>query len=92
MGLQEQRFRILVQPGIVPSDVEPAPLHMRHAMGSSHVREKRKSIRAMEIFAVMVDLIDLNVGQSFNTSKQRANGTTVLMSDNGVKVSFWKLS
>ncbi|KEF60738.1 arylsulfatase [Exophiala aquamarina CBS 119918] len=88
--LRGRRLKSLIEKGIVPSDVVPAPLH---TLGTTPWAElpkddQVKSCRAMEIFAAMVDLIDVNVGrviEYLKSTDELDNTFIVFMSDNGAE-------
>ncbi|KAK6383529.1 hypothetical protein LTS17_002821 [Exophiala oligosperma] len=90
MGLRNRRLKSMIEKAIVPNDVEPAPLH---TLGSKPwdeftKEEQAKSSRAMEIFAAMVDLIDVNVGRVIDylrSTDELDNTLIAFMSDNGAE-------
>ncbi|VUC27306.1 unnamed protein product [Clonostachys rosea] len=89
-GLRERRLRSMIEKGIVPADVEPAPLHTAGTKPWSEMdeEERKKSSRAMEVFAAMVDLIDVNVGRVVEYLRETGeldNTFIVIMSDNGAE-------
>ncbi|KAJ5579802.1 arylsulfatase [Penicillium hispanicum] len=90
LALRDRRLRGLIEKGIVPADVEPAPLHTLNTTPWAELPEdeQRKSCRAMEIFAAMVDLIDVNVGRVrdyLESTGEWDNTFVVFMSDNGAE-------
>jgi len=90
MGLRNRRLKSLTEKGIVPKDVEPAPIHTLDTIPWAELskEEQAKSCRAMEIFAAMVDLIDVNVGrvvEYLKSTDELDNTFIVFMSDNGAE-------
>ncbi|KIX05524.1 uncharacterized protein Z518_06396 [Rhinocladiella mackenziei CBS 650.93] len=90
LGLRERRLKSLINNGLVPSDVEPAPLHYLNTTPWADLdeHEKAKSCRAMEIFAAMVDLIDVNIGrvlEHLKSTDELDNTLMIFMSDNGAE-------
>lgn len=89
-ALRLQRLKSLIRNKIVPEDVEPAPLHMLGTEPWENLSEmdKKKSSRAMEVFAAMVDLIDVNVGRVLDYLEETGeldNTFIAFMSDNGAE-------
>lgn len=62
---RDRRVQRLVELGLVPPDVVPAPLHtLRETPFDQMTTEQQKrSCRAMEVYAAMVDVIDQNLGE-----------------------------
>jgi arylsulfatase len=90
LALRDRRLHGLIEKGIVSADVEPAPLHTLDTTPWAELpeEEQRKSSRAMEIFAAMVDLIDVNVGrvrEYLESTGEWDNTFVVCMSDNGAE-------
>jgi arylsulfatase A-like enzyme len=85
-----RRLKSFIKLSLVSEDVEPASLH---TMGTKSweefgQEERQKSARAIEIFAAMVDLIDVNVGRVYSyleSTGELDNTLIVFMSDNGVE-------
>ncbi|TPX11835.1 uncharacterized protein E0L32_007572 [Thyridium curvatum] len=89
-ALRDRRLKSLVEKGIVPADVEPAPMHMLGTTPWADLPEdkQRESSRAMEVFAAMVDLIDVNIGrvrEHLERTGEWDNTFVVFMSDNGAE-------
>jgi arylsulfatase len=90
LGLRGRRLESLIKKGLVPADVEPAPLHMLGTTAWAELpeEERKKSCRTMETFAAMVDLIDVNVGRVVDYLKETGeldNTFIAFMSDNGAE-------
>lgn len=90
LGLRNRRLKSLIEKEIVPRDVEAAPLHTLGTTPWAELpkEEQAKSCRAMEIYAAMVDLIDVNVGRivEYLKSTNELDSTfVVFMSDNGAE-------
>ncbi|KAK6843429.1 arylsulfatase [Apiospora arundinis] len=90
VALREQRLKALIEKGIVPLDVEAAPLHTLDTTPWEELtdKERQKSARHMEVFAAMVDLIDYNVGRVLDLLKETGeldSTFVVFMSDNGAE-------
>lgn len=90
LALRDRRLKSLIENGLVPPDVEPAPLHMLGTIpwGELPEDEQKKSCRAMETYAAMVDLIDVNVGRVLKyleSTNELDNTFIVFMSDNGAE-------
>lgn len=89
-ALRLQRLNALRRKGLVAEDVEPAPvIGMGTATWEDMTEEERqKSSRAMEVFAAMVDEVDVNLGRvlDYLRSTDELDNTFVLfMSDNGAE-------
>ncbi|CAK7242823.1 MAG: hypothetical protein STHCBS139747_004325 [Sporothrix thermara] len=87
---RDRRVQRLVELGLVPKDVDPAPLHtMRETPWDEMTDEQRQhSCRAMEIYAAMVDLIDVNMGKLrayLEEIDELDNTFIVFISDNGAE-------
>ena len=90
MVLRNRRLNSLIEKGLVPADVEPAPLHTLGTTPWENLSEgeRQKSSKSMEVFAAMVDLIDVNVGRVCDYLQQigELDNTFILfMSDNGAE-------
>ncbi|KAK6069309.1 arylsulfatase [Seiridium cupressi] len=88
--LRERRLEALIQRGLVPSDVEPAPMvgEVAKEWPDLDADEKKHSARRMETYAAMVDLIDQHLGRviSYLEETGELDNTFVLfMSDNGAE-------
>ncbi|KAI2629685.1 putative arylsulfatase [Hypoxylon sp. NC1633] len=90
VALRDQRLRSMTEKGLVPPDVEPAPLHSLGTKPWAELpeEEKRISSRAMEVYAAMVDLIDVNIGRVrayLEETGELDNTFIIFMSDNGAE-------
>ncbi|KAI5862139.1 putative arylsulfatase [Durotheca rogersii] len=90
VALRDRRLKSLVEKGLVPADVDPAPLQMPKTKpwGELSEEEKLKSSRAMEVYAAMVELIDVNIGRVrtyLEKTGELDNTFIVFMSDNGAE-------
>ncbi|KAI1780047.1 putative arylsulfatase [Hypoxylon cercidicola] len=90
IALRDSRLQSLIEKGLVPPDVEPASLHMLNTKPWEEMsdEEKRKSSRAMEVYAAMVDLIDVNIGRVrtyLEETGELDNTFIAFMSDNGAE-------
>ena len=86
-ALRSKRLQRLVHMGIIPKDVEPAPVTVEQWKTMSEM-ERAESARKMEVFAAMVDLIDQHIGRVIDTleAKGELDNTFILfMSDNGAE-------
>ncbi|KAH8893560.1 putative arylsulfatase [Thozetella sp. PMI_491] len=88
--LRERRLQSLIAGGLVPEDVEPAPLHTLGTGSWEELSPEEKTIssRAMETFAGMVDCLDENIGRIYDYLKESGeldNTFVVFMSDNGAE-------
>lgn len=94
-ALREKRIARLKELGLIGKDVKPHPIipedtaHAYHAEGEDmSEEEKKKSTRAMECFAGMVDNMDQNIGRvmDYLESTGELDDTLVIfMSDNGAE-------
>ncbi|KKK25374.1 arylsulfatase [Aspergillus ochraceoroseus] len=89
-ALTQSRLKNLKKLGIVPPNAEAAPPcgSLGKSWDEMGNEERKKSARAMEIFAAMVETIDDNVGRvlDYLTSTGELDNTFVLfMSDNGAE-------
>ncbi|SPO01820.1 probable Arylsulfatase [Cephalotrichum gorgonifer] len=85
--LRGKRLQKLVDMGIIPKDVEPAPVTVEQWKSMSEA-ERAESARKMEVFAAMVDVIDQNIGRVIDCleAKGELDNTFILfMSDNGAE-------
>lgn len=86
-ALRSKRLQRLIDLGIVSKDVEPAPM-TGERWNSMTDEERAKSARQMEVFAAMVDLIDVHVGRVIDRlekSGELDNTFILFMSDNGAE-------
>ncbi|KAF5719121.1 Arylsulfatase [Fusarium mundagurra] len=86
-ALRKRRLANLVKLGLISEDTEPAPLTVE-LWDKMSPTEKAESARKMEVYAAMVDLIDVNVGRvvDYLDSIDELDNTFVLfMSDNGAE-------
>ncbi|KAL8343176.1 hypothetical protein RB598_004497 [Gaeumannomyces tritici] len=90
VALRDRRLRSLVSKGLVPPDVEPAPMHMLDTRPWDELSddERNTSSRTMEVYAAMVDLVDVNVGRVLDyldSTGELDDTFVVFMSDNGAE-------
>ncbi|KAK3192264.1 hypothetical protein K4F52_001477 [Lecanicillium sp. MT-2017a] len=90
VALRDQRLQSLIEKGLVPEDVVPAPMHMLGTTAWKDLPEhdRKVSCRTMEVFAAMVDLIDVNIGrvmQYLEDTGELDNTCIIFMSDNGAE-------
>ncbi|GAB1728819.1 hypothetical protein NU195Hw_g6557t1 [Hortaea werneckii] len=88
--LRERRLQRMKELGLCPSDVEPHPVVADEVRQWAELtsEEKRKSSKAMEVFAGMVECIDANVGKVVNYLEETGeldNTFVCFMSDNGAE-------
>lgn len=86
-ALRTKRLQRLIDLGIVPKDVEPAPMTAER-WNSMSVDERAESSRQMEVFAAMVDSIDSNIGRVIDhleSTGELDNTFILFMSDNGAE-------
>ena len=89
-ALQDRRLKQLQRLGLVPEGVEAAPIT---DMGTKHwaemtIDERQKSSKAMEIFAAMVDQVDVHFGRVLGylrSTDELDNTFIVFISDNGAE-------
>ncbi|GLB04678.1 hypothetical protein AtubIFM57258_010695 [Aspergillus tubingensis] len=90
LALRTRRLHSLIKNGLVPADVDPAPIITLNTTPWDDLPpdEKAKSSRAMEIYAAMVDLMDVNIGRVrdyLQSIDEWDNTFVVFMSDNGAE-------
>jgi arylsulfatase A-like enzyme len=88
--LREKRLQSLKDLGMIAQDVEPHPVVADEVKEWKDMtaEEKANSCRAMEIFAAMVEVIDVNVGKIMNYLEETGeldNTFVVFLSDNGAE-------
>lgn len=88
--LRQKRLARLIELGLVPKDVEPAPMTgiLDPDWDQLSPEERALSARKMETFAAMVHLIDTNlqrVMDSLEASGELDNTFILFMSDNGAE-------
>lgn len=86
-ALRTKRLQRLIELGIIDKDVEPAPVPVEQWEKMTPA-ERAESARKMEVFAAMVDLIDVNIGRVIDHLKKidEFDNTFILfMSDNGAE-------
>ncbi|KAL9574581.1 hypothetical protein ACKAV7_001446 [Fusarium commune] len=86
-ALRKRRLANLVELGLISEDSEPAPMTVE-LWDKMSPTEKAESARKMEVYAAMVDLIDVNIGRvvDYLDSVDELDNTFVLfMSDNGAE-------
>ncbi|KAK2589582.1 hypothetical protein QQS21_012742 [Conoideocrella luteorostrata] len=89
-ALRLKRLKRLREFGMVSEDVEPHPVVAEEVKEWSSLteEEKKNSCRAMEVFAAMVECIDVNVGKVIDFLEQTGeldNTFVCFMSDNGAE-------
>ncbi|OKL57889.1 Arylsulfatase [Talaromyces atroroseus] len=91
-ALRLKRLRRLIDLGLVPKDIEPAPvvgpLHLDPEWTQKTLEEKMLSARKMKVFAAMLDELDQNLGRviSYLEQTNELDNTFILfMSDNGAE-------
>ncbi|RKL46125.1 Arylsulfatase [Fusarium proliferatum] len=87
VALRKRRLANLVKLGLISEDTEPAPMTVE-LWDKMSPAEKAESARKMEVYAAMVDLIDVNIGRvvDYLDSVDELENTFVLfMSDNGAE-------
>jgi arylsulfatase len=87
-ALRLKRLAKLQELGLVPKDITPHPVVADEvkAWAEMSADERAKSARAMEVFAAMVECIDVNVGKVYDfleKSGELDNTFVCFMSDNG---------
>ncbi|KAK4984095.1 hypothetical protein LTR50_006837 [Elasticomyces elasticus] len=89
-ALRLRRLRRLKEMGLVGEDVEAHPVVADEVKAWDDMRpdEKAKSCRAMEVFAAMVECIDVNVGKVVDYLRETGeldNTFVCFLSDNGAE-------
>ncbi|KAJ6535072.1 alkaline-phosphatase-like protein [Mycena capillaripes] len=89
-ALRLKRLAKLQELGLVPKDITPHPVVADEVKAWADMSddEKAKSARAMEVFAAMVECIDVNVGKVYDFLEQSGeldNTFVCFMSDNGAE-------
>ncbi|KAH8813401.1 alkaline-phosphatase-like protein [Flagelloscypha sp. PMI_526] len=89
-ALRLKRLAKLQELGLVPKDITPHPVVADEVKAWEEMSddERAKSARAMEVFAAMVECIDVNVGKVWDfleKSGQLDNTFVCFMSDNGAE-------
>ena len=92
-ALLKKRFARQQQLGVIPASAKPntvarSTVENGKAWGELTTEEKRKSARAMEVYAAMIDQVDEHVGRLVDylqRSKQLDNTMIVFLSDNGAE-------
>ncbi|KAG7140571.1 Arylsulfatase like protein [Verticillium longisporum] len=85
--LRRKRLDRLVELGLISKEVEPAPMTVE-LWDTMPPAERAESARKMEIYAAMVDLIDVNIGRvvdHLETTGELDNTFVLFMSDNGAE-------
>jgi arylsulfatase A-like enzyme len=90
LALRERRLQNLRELGLVPPDIEPAPIVDLGTSSWANLapKQQQRSSRAMEIFAAMVDQIDHHLGRVLGYLREtdELDDTAVLfLSDNGAE-------
>jgi arylsulfatase A-like enzyme len=89
-ALRLRRLQALVDRGLVPSDVKPAPMvgETPREWDEMDTDERRDSARRMETYAAMVDLMDQNIQrlvEYLEATDELDNTFILFMSDNGAE-------
>lgn len=89
-ALRQKRLDALIARGLVPADVQPAPMvgETVKAWADMDENEKAHSARRMETYAAMVDLIDQNLARLvayLEESGELDNTFVMFISDNGAE-------
>lgn len=89
-ALRAQRLAQLKARGLVPADVEPAPMlgQMLKEWSDMSAAEQADSARRMETYAAMVDLLDAHLAsviQHLDATGELDNTFVLFMSDNGAE-------
>lgn len=89
-ALRTSRLRGLIERGLVPADVEPAPMvgEMMTEWADMTPQEQAHSARRMETYAAMVDLIDQHLGRvvdHLDRTGELDDTFVLFMSDNGAE-------
>lgn len=94
--LRRKRLQRLKDLGMVPQDVEPHPVVADEVKAWEELSEEERtaSCRAMEIFAAMVECIDVNVGKVVNYLEEIGeldNTFVCFLSDNGAEGAAYEV-
>lgn len=89
-ALRQRRLDALIARGLVPADVQPAPMvgEMVKEWAEMDDSEKAHSARRMETYAAMVDLIDQNLARVISHLEETGeldNTFVMFISDNGAE-------
>ncbi|KUI57664.1 Arylsulfatase [Cytospora mali] len=89
-ALRARRLAGLIERGLVPPDVEPAPMvgETLREWGDMTAEERAHSARRMETYAAMVDLIDQNLSRVIGHLEETGeldNTFVMFISDNGAE-------
>lgn len=89
-ALRQRRLDALIARGLVPADVEPAPMvgETVKEWRDMDASEREHSARRMETYAAMVDLIDQNLARVISQLEETGeldNTFVIFMSDNGAE-------
>jgi arylsulfatase len=86
-ALAQQRLESLKRLGLVPDDLDELPPNfMVGSWDSLSPEEQRNHARDMEVYAAMVEYMDMSIGRLFNSLKEKGlyeNTLIVFFSDNG---------
>lgn len=86
-ALREKRFNNMKELGLIPEDAELPEIHPRVTPWDSlTAKEKKFESRKMELYAGMIDNLDMNIGrliEHLKASGEYKNTMIVFMSDNG---------
>ncbi|CAJ2500410.1 Uu.00g032630.m01.CDS01 [Anthostomella pinea] len=89
-ALRQRRIKALIARGLVPRDVEPAPMvgDVPKEWDEMNAVEKVESARKMEVYAAMVDQIDAHLARvvaHLETTGELDDTFVLFMSDNGAE-------
>lgn len=85
-ALREQRLARLQALGLISKDLKPHPLEQDAGWAKLSPEARAKEVRKMEIYAAMVDRMDINIGRVLATLRadgRLSNTLVFFMSDNG---------
>lgn len=86
-ALAQQRLENLKQLGLVPENINALPANrLATSWGSLSAEQKKQYARDMEVYAAMVDYLDMSIGRLFQYLKDNGlydNTLIVFFSDNG---------
>ncbi|KAM0327109.1 hypothetical protein ACHAQA_006237 [Verticillium albo-atrum] len=85
--LRSKRLERLIKLGLISKDIEPAPMTVELWDKMSPI-ERAESARKMEVYAAMVELVDVNIGRvvdHLEASGELDNTFILFMSDNGAE-------
>lgn len=90
-ALRERRLKALIERGLVPADVEPAPMFGCEGVKEWHEMddaERAHSAKRMQVYAAMVDLMDQHIARvvtHLEVTGELDNTFVMFISDNGAE-------